>query len=84
MVRIHFRGILLFLFIPLVLFLFLKHPFGVIIGFVIAIVIMISHRLVAIPFMNRFKKSGLLRKENGVLHVNGPLLQHVHDERRAM
>jgi hypothetical protein len=60
MARIHFRGLLLFLFIPLVLFLFLKHPFGVITSFVIAIAIMIGHRLVAIPFMNRFKNSRCL------------------------
>ncbi|MCI0442295.1 hypothetical protein L0244_12355 [bacterium] len=60
MARIHILGILLFLFIPLVLFLFLKHPFGVITSFIIAIVIMISHRFVAIPFMNRFKDSRCL------------------------
>lgn len=60
MARIHFLGILLFLFIPFVLFLFLKHPFGVITSFIIAIMIMISHRLVAIPFMNRFKNSRCL------------------------
>ena len=56
---IRFRGmiswILLFLFIPLVLFLFLRHPFGVLISVGIAIVIIIAHRFVAIPFMNRFK-----------------------------
>ncbi len=60
MARIHFFGILLFLFIPLVLFLFLEHPFGVITSFVIAIAIIISHRFVAIPFMNRFKNSRCL------------------------
>jgi CRP-like cAMP-binding protein len=32
-------------------------------------------------FMTRFKKSGLLREENGVLHINGPLLRRVHHER---
>ena len=60
MARVHTLGILLFLFIPLVLFLFLKHPFGVLTSFVFAIVIMISHRFVAIPFMNRFKNSRCL------------------------
>ena len=35
-------------------------------------------------FMTRFRKSGLLHKENGVLHVNGELLHRVHCERRAM
>lgn len=55
MTKIHLTGILLFVFIPLVLFLFLKHPYGVLISFGIAIVIMIAHRFVAIPFMNRHK-----------------------------
>ena len=55
MAKIHLLGILLFLFIPIVLFLFLRHPFGVLTSFAIAIAIMIIHRFVAIPFMNRFK-----------------------------
>jgi hypothetical protein len=55
MAKIHLLGILLFLFIPLVLFLFLRHPFGILISFGIAIVIMIAHRFIAIPFMNRFR-----------------------------
>lgn len=55
MPKIPLLGTLLFLFIPLVLFLFLRHPFGVLISFGTAIVIMIGHRFVAIPFMNRFK-----------------------------
>jgi hypothetical protein len=55
MAKIHFLGVLLFLFIPLVLFLFLKHPFGIIISFVVAITIIVGHRFIAIPFMNRFK-----------------------------
>jgi hypothetical protein len=60
MTKIHLTGILLFLFIPLVLFLFLRHPFGVLISFGIALVIMIAHRFVAIPFMNGFKNSRCL------------------------
>src|SRR5262249_31069315 len=46
-------GILLFLFIPLVLFLFLRFPFGILPSFIAALVIMFGHRFVAIPFMNR-------------------------------
>ncbi len=57
---IHSLGILLFLFIPLVLFLFLKHPLGILSSFAAAIVIMIAHRFIAIPFMNRFKDSRCL------------------------
>jgi CRP-like cAMP-binding protein len=34
-------------------------------------------------FMNRFKRSGLLRKENGVLHVDGRLMRRVHHEHHA-
>jgi CRP-like cAMP-binding protein len=34
-------------------------------------------------FMNRFKKSGMLRKENGVMHVNARLLRRVHHEHHA-
>ncbi len=51
----HLMGIALFLFIPLVLFLFLRFPFGVMPSFALAITIMVSHRFVAIPFMNRFR-----------------------------
>lgn len=57
---IHSLGFLLFLFIPLVLFLFLKHPFGILSSFAAAIVVMMAHRFVAIPFMNRFKNSRCL------------------------
>lgn len=51
---LHLCGIALFLFIPIVLFLFLKYPFGILPSFGVAIFIMIAHRFVAIPFMNRF------------------------------
>ena len=46
-------GILLFLFIPLVLFLFLRYPFGILPSFAAAILIMFSHRFLAVPFMKR-------------------------------
>ena len=50
---LHAKGILLFLFIPLVLYLFLQHPFGVPASFAIAIAIMVGHRFVARPFFLR-------------------------------
>lgn len=50
---VHGKGLLLFLFIPLVLFLFLQHPFGVPASFLIAILVMIGHRFVARPFFLR-------------------------------
>lgn len=52
---IHATGVLLFLFIPLVLFLFLRFPWGILPCFAAAIVIMFSHRFAAIPFMNRHR-----------------------------
>jgi len=44
---------LLFLFIPLVLTLFLKYPFGVLPSFAVAVAIMFGHRLIARPFFFR-------------------------------
>jgi hypothetical protein len=55
---LHLKGVFLFLFIPLVLFLFLKYPFGVPLSFLAAILIMIGHRFVAQPF---FRKNCRLR-----------------------
>jgi len=46
-------GALLFLFIPLVLFLFLQQPLGVLQSLVLGLVIMIGHRFVASPFSRR-------------------------------
>lgn len=48
--HIAFQGFLLFLFIPLVLALFLKYPFGVLPSFAAAIAIIIVHRLIARRF----------------------------------
>jgi hypothetical protein len=56
--KLHLKGIFLFLFIPLVLFLFLRYPFGVPVSFLIAILIMIGHRFVAETF---FRKNSHLR-----------------------
>lgn len=35
-------------------------------------------------FMARFRKSGLLRKENGVIHVNGRLMRRIDHDHHAM
>ncbi len=35
-------------------------------------------------FMTGFRKSGAIREENGVLHVNGRLLRRINHEHRAM
>jgi hypothetical protein len=49
-ILLHFQGFLLFLFIPLVLVLFLKYPFGVLPSFGAAVAIMFVHRLIARRF----------------------------------
>jgi hypothetical protein len=54
--HIAFQGFLLFLFIPLVLTLFLKYPFGVLPSFGAAVAIMFAHRLIARWFF--FRNSG--------------------------
>ncbi len=50
---LHLKGFLLFLFIPLVLYLFVQHPFGLLPSFLLAITIMLGHRMVARPFFLR-------------------------------
>ncbi len=50
---VHGLGLLLFLFIPLVLTLLLKYPFGVLPSFAAAIAIVFVHRLIARPFFFR-------------------------------
>lgn len=49
-----FQGILLFLFVPLVLFLFLRQPLGPGWSVALGLVIMFGHRLVAQPWMAKF------------------------------
>lgn len=48
-----FQGVVLFLFIPLVLILYLRMPFGLAPSVLGGIVIMLAHRLVARPWMER-------------------------------
>lgn len=50
---IYATGILLFLFIPLVLFLFVRHPEPVGLSLAGGIVLMIAHRFLARPYMER-------------------------------
>lgn len=58
--RIHIQGILLFLFIPLVLFLFLQVPFGILPSIFTGIVIMFGHRFLAKPFLMRYRSTRCL------------------------
>jgi hypothetical protein len=51
--RLALHGLLLFLFIPAVLFLCLRQPFGPGISIVLGLVIMFGHRFVAAPWMRR-------------------------------
>ncbi len=47
------QGVLLFLFIPLVLFLYLRQPIGPGLSVAIGLVIMFGHRFLAVPWMTR-------------------------------
>jgi len=51
--RVQLTGILLFLFIPLVLFLFVRHPEPVGVSLVAGVALMLGHRFLARPYMDR-------------------------------
>jgi hypothetical protein len=57
---IHVRGILLFAFIPLTLYLFVQHPLGIVISFSIGLFFMFTHRFAAAPFMERHREARCL------------------------
>jgi hypothetical protein len=52
-VRSQLTGVLLFLFIPLVLFLFVRHPEPVGASLALGLVLMVGHRRLARPYMER-------------------------------
>lgn len=51
--KVQATGILLFLFIPVVLFLFVRHPEPIGASLIAGVVLMAGHRLVARPYMER-------------------------------
>lgn len=51
--KLQATGVLLFLFIPVVLFLFVRHPEPVGASLVGGIVLMLGHRFLARPYMER-------------------------------
>ena len=51
--KVQATGILLFLFIPVVLFLFVRHPEPVWASLIAGVVLMMGHRLLARPYMER-------------------------------
>ena len=51
--RLQLLGLLLFLFIPLVLFLFVRHPAPVGVSLAAGVVLMLGHRFLARPYMGR-------------------------------
>jgi len=51
--RLALQGLLLFLFIPLVLFLYLQQPFGPAVSIALGLAIMFGHGFVAAPWMAR-------------------------------
>lgn len=73
-----FRGILLFLFIPLVLVLYLAQPLGTLPSLAAGVVIMLGHRFIARPFSegNRMRRclwcGRRLRMARVHLEVTGP------------
>jgi hypothetical protein len=54
MLGITVQGLLLFLFIPVVLFLFLRQPLGPGLSVAVGVAIMLGHRFVAAPWMAKF------------------------------
>ena len=48
-------GLLLFLFIPLVLVLFLAQPLGAVVSIVLGIILMLGHRFIAQPFSEKHR-----------------------------
>src|SRR6476659_8089122 len=52
-IRLQWIGVLLFLFIPLVLFLFVRHPEPVGVSLLAGVALMLGHRFVARPYMAR-------------------------------
>lgn len=52
-IPVYLTGVLLFLFIPLVLFLYVRHPEPVGVSLVAGVVLMIGHRFLARPYMGR-------------------------------
>lgn len=51
--KVQATGVLLFLFIPVVLFLFVRHPEPIGASLIAGVVLMVGHRLVARPYMER-------------------------------
>jgi hypothetical protein len=51
--RLQVLGVLLFLFIPIVLFLFVRHPEPVGLSLAVGVILMIGHRRLARPYMQR-------------------------------
>ena len=51
--RLQWTGGLLFLFIPVVLFLFVRHPEPIGVSLVAGIVLMLGHRFLALPYMRK-------------------------------
>src|SRR5262245_18629587 len=78
--KIHVLGIFLFAFIPLVLFLFLQYPFGILPSILAGIAIMFGHRFIAKPFLQRYRLErclwcGRTSRPRDELNVSGIAMQ---------
>ncbi len=51
--RLQAAGVLLFLFIPIVLYLFVRHPAPIALSLVVGVLLMACHRFLARPYMDR-------------------------------
>ncbi len=69
--RLTLQGILLFLFIPLVLFLYLRQPLGPPLSILIGLGIMFGHRFIAAPWMARHATERCLWCGRGLRAQNG-------------
>ncbi len=69
MARTALTGVLLFAFIPLVLFLYLRQPLGPGVSILLGLVIMFGHRFLAAPWMARHSTERCLWCGRGASHV---------------
>jgi hypothetical protein len=69
--RLVLQGVLLFLFIPLVLFLYLRQPLGPTASILIGLAIMFGHRFLAAPWMARHATERCLWCGGGIGEASG-------------
>jgi hypothetical protein len=76
--RLALHGLLLFLFIPLVLVLYLRQPLGPVRSILVGLLIMFGHRFLAAPWMERHATERCLWCGRGLRARNGVRTFEVH------